>query len=112
MRRCVLALLFLVAACGDGGRDTTLTVLAASSLTEPFAAVAAAYEDEHPDTDVVTSFGSSARLVAQVEAGAPADVVLTADATTAARLPVTGVIDPATRAVLFSPFGPPIRTLP
>lgn len=30
----------------------------------------------------------------------------------AARLPVTGVIDAATRAVLFSPFGPPIQTQP
>ena len=61
-------------------------MLAASSLTEPFTAVAAAFEDEHPDVDVATSFGSSARLVAQVDAGAPADLILTADATTAARL--------------------------
>jgi putative peptidoglycan binding protein len=28
---------------------------------------------------------------------------------TAARLPVTGIVDQATRAVLFSPFGPPIQ---
>ena len=31
---------------------------------------------------------------------------------TAARLPVTGIIDAATRAVLFSPFGPPIQPQP
>lgn len=86
MRRLLLALVLLVpAACTRNG-ETTVTVLAASSLTESFTAVAAAFEDEHPDVDVATSFGSSARLVAQVEAGAPADVVLTADATTAARL--------------------------
>lgn len=85
MRRTVLALL-LLGSCTGGDRQTTVTVLAASSLTEPFTAVAAAFEDEHPDIDVATSFSSSARLVAQVEAGAPADLVLTADATTAGRL--------------------------
>ncbi|HEX9969983.1 MAG TPA: peptidoglycan-binding domain-containing protein [Acidimicrobiales bacterium] len=31
---------------------------------------------------------------------------------TAARLPVTGVIDAATRAILFTPFGPPIQPQP
>lgn len=75
--------LVLTAACsgsstGDAGRQR-ITVLAASSLTEPFTTLARQFEREHPGVDVVTSFGSSATLAEQVVAGAPADVVATAD---------------------------------
>lgn len=79
-----LAALALVAtACGGsagGGRDEQrLTVLAAASLTEPFTELAGRFEAEHPGLDVVTSFDSSATIATQVDAGAPADVVATAD---------------------------------
>jgi len=64
--------------CSDDGR-TRLTVLAASSLTDAFTALEAAYEGSHPDVDAVLSFDSSAILAQQVIAGAPADVLATAD---------------------------------
>lgn len=53
----------------------TVTVLAASSLTEPFAALATAYEQAHPDVTVRVSYGSSTTLAQQVTQGAPADIV-------------------------------------
>lgn len=67
---------------GESNGRTKLTVLAASSLTEPFEALADRFEQDHPDLRVATSFGSSATIAAQVAAGAPADVVATADTVT------------------------------
>lgn len=82
----VLAASALLAACGgsDGGPapETKLTVLAASSLTEPFTDLAERFERDHDGVRVATSFGSSATIAAQVVAGAPADVLATADPTT------------------------------
>lgn len=63
-----------------------MTVLAASSLTEAFEAVEEAYEDEHPDVDVVISFGGSSSLAAQIEQGVPADVFAAADRITMDRV--------------------------
>jgi molybdate transport system substrate-binding protein len=79
----LLTLAVTATACGGAGAGTgderQLTVLAAASLTEPFTALATAFEAEHAGVDVVTSFDSSATIATQVEAGAPADVVATAD---------------------------------
>lgn len=68
--------------CSDDGGKTRLTVLAASSLTDAFTDFEGRYEASHPDIDVVLSFDSSSILAAQVIAGAPADVLATADETT------------------------------
>lgn len=94
----VLALL-LTAACtgtafepGDPN-ERALTILAAASLTEPFNALAAELESGHEDTVVLTSFDSSATLATQVAAGAPADVVATADPRTMQVMVDAGVLD-------------------
>jgi molybdate transport system substrate-binding protein len=63
----------------SGSDNSTLTVLAASSLTEAFTTLEAQFESDHPDVDVVFSFDSSATLAEQVTQGAPADVIATAD---------------------------------
>jgi molybdate transport system substrate-binding protein len=86
-----VAVLLTTAACGTVDRggareDRTLTVLAAASLTEPFTELAAAFEAAHPHVDVVTGFDSSATIATQVDAGAPADVVATADPRTMAMM--------------------------
>lgn len=62
--------------------SATLTVLATSSLTESFNKIAEAYEQAHPDIDVVLSFGGSPALALQVQSGSPAQVLATADLAT------------------------------
>ncbi len=54
---------------------STVTVLAAASLTEPLTALARQYERSHNGVTVALSFGSSTTLAQQVAEGAPADVV-------------------------------------
>lgn len=68
--------------CSNEGDKTQLTVLAASSLTDAFGDLETTYEAEHPDIDVALSFDSSSVLAQQVIAGAPVDVLATADETT------------------------------
>lgn len=84
----LLALLVPVAACGKtsgatgGKQTTTLTVLAAASLTNAFSDLQTAYAKDHPGVRLRFSFAGSQELAAQVRSGAPADVVATADQTT------------------------------
>ncbi|WP_310961834.1 molybdate ABC transporter substrate-binding protein [Nocardioides terrisoli] len=80
-----VALLVVLTGCGAGGGaggDSTLTVLAAASLTEPFTAIAREFEKDHPGTRVVLSFGASDVLAQQSNQGAPADLLATASTTT------------------------------
>lgn len=80
----VLVVLVVLAACGTDPQPTRepLVVLAASSLTESFAKIETAFEEEHADVDVQLSFAASSALVQQLAAGAPADVLATADEAT------------------------------
>ncbi|HVF13728.1 MAG TPA: molybdate ABC transporter substrate-binding protein [Acidimicrobiales bacterium] len=82
------------AACGSDGRSAatsaqpsgSLTVFAAASLTEAFNDHAATLEASHPKLAIKFSFAGSGGLVTQVEQGAPADVIATADAASMKRL--------------------------
>ncbi len=84
----LLATVLAVAGCGTDtagnqarGRDEngTLTVLAAASLTETFTELKKQFESDHPGATVRLAFDSSATLAEQVNQGAPADVLATAD---------------------------------
>jgi molybdate transport system substrate-binding protein len=79
----VSALAVVGASCG--GDDERVVVFAASSLTDVLARVEAEFESEHPGVDVVVNTAGSSSLVAQLADGAPADVLITADAETMAR---------------------------
>src|SRR5215212_5015038 len=84
----VAALLPGLFACGGGeegqqeeeaSEGSTLTVLAASSLTDAFGELEATFEQQNPGTDVAMSFGGSTELLTQLEQRAPADVFASAD---------------------------------
>jgi molybdate transport system substrate-binding protein len=60
----------------------TVTVLAAASLTEAFEELGAELTERHPGLDIVYSFGPSSSLAQQAVAGAPADILVTADTAT------------------------------
>jgi molybdate transport system substrate-binding protein len=86
-----LAALLPLSACGsdddgpatDGGAGaTTITVLAAASLTETFTALADEFESTHDGVEVDLAFDSSATLAQQAVDGAPGDVLATADEAT------------------------------
>lgn len=78
-----VGLVLLATACtAQAQQGRTVTVFAAASLRSAFTAEAAAFERSHPGTQVVLSFAGSQSLVAQVQQGAPADVLATADQTT------------------------------
>lgn len=86
-RACVAAAVLAIAAgtagCGgSSGGDTTLTVFAAASLTEPFTDLGKEFEAAHPGVHVQFSFAASSDLAAQVAQGAPADVLATASTST------------------------------
>jgi molybdate transport system substrate-binding protein len=57
----------------------SITVLAASSLTDAFNQMGTQFKAAHPGVNVTFSFGGSATLAQQVNAGAPGDVLATAD---------------------------------
>lgn len=96
-------------------RDTligTLTIFAAASLTETFDALAADFEVEHPDVDVVLNYGGSSALATQIIEGAPADVFAAAnEATMASVVDAEGAADPTVFATnvleLVVPAGNP-----
>ena len=74
----------LLSGCGGGGDNTTITVLAASSLTGAFTELGQDFEDQHSGVTVKFAFDSSATLAQQATGGAPADVLATADTETMA----------------------------
>lgn len=72
--------LAVTAGCSDqADRSEPITVFAASSLTDSFRALEAAYEAAHPGDDVRLSFAGSQVLRLQIAQGAPTDVFASAN---------------------------------
>jgi molybdate transport system substrate-binding protein len=93
--------LFLLLATAPDARaaDSSVAVLAASSLTESLQAVGTAWTAKgHPE--IAFSFDSSSRLAKQIEAGSPTDVFFSADVEWMDELARKGWIDESTRADL------------
>lgn len=86
----VLLLSVVLPACDDAasappasvGTDPSgdLLVFAAASLTDAFEELAAGFEDDHDDVEVILNVAGSQTLASQLLAGAPADVFAAADA--------------------------------
>ena len=75
----VIALLFLLVPRPVHAQDTTLTVLAAASLTNAFEEIGSAFEAANPGVNVEFQFGASSDLAAQLAEGAPADIFASAN---------------------------------
>ncbi|MFA7297435.1 MAG: molybdate ABC transporter substrate-binding protein [Dehalococcoidia bacterium] len=87
----LLAAATLAAACGGASTPAPassataqalsgkVTVFAASSLTESFKAIGAAFQKANPGVTVEYNFAASSALATQIDQGAPADVFASAD---------------------------------
>ena len=69
----------LLLALATAGGSETLTVAAASNLKPVLDAAERAFEAGRPGADVAVTYGGSGALVAQIRAGAPFDLFLSAD---------------------------------
>ena len=94
----------LLAACGSTSPGTaaatlspklsgSLTVFAAASLTEAFTDDKSRLTTANPGLSVTYSFAGSQQLVAQIQSGAPADVVATADETNMQKLAAANLVE-------------------
>lgn len=100
--------------CSDG-EEARLVVSAASSLTDAFTEIAAAFEEAHEDVAVDLNFGGSSALAVQIVEGAPADVFASAneaqmDVVVDAGLATSPARFAANRLVVAVPAGSAIET--
>ena len=90
-----------------------ITVFAAASLKEVFTELGKEFRSSHPGAVVTFSFAGSQTLVAQIQQGAPADLLATADAASATAV-ATKLVGPPTilarnqLAIVVAP-GNPLR---
>ena len=107
-----LAVVLATGACG-APRDEELNVYAAASLRDAFTEIAREFEESRSSARVVLNFAGSQVLRAQIERGAPADVVATADEVHARQLEAAGLLAASPRSfaenalVLAVPDGNP-----
>ncbi|MEX2205634.1 MAG: molybdate ABC transporter substrate-binding protein [Myxococcota bacterium] len=97
MRRAARSLAALLAGLGlslsaqaAAAAPKPVLVFAAASLAEAFTALCDAFASAHAPASVEHSFAGSPALVAQIESGAPAEVIVTADTESMARLEAAG----------------------
>ena len=99
-----LSLLMATAACGSDNKASpatpkttgSLTVFAAASLTESFNDLQTSLKTSNPDLSLRYSFAGSGALVTQIQQGAPADVVATADTASMKSLTDAGLVEAPT----------------
>lgn len=73
----------------------SLTVYAATSLTDAFEALEAAFVEAHPEVEISLNFANSATLAAQILAGAGADVFASANELQMEKVIADGGVDEA-----------------
>ena len=89
-------LLLALAVLGSGARADALQVAVAANFSAAAKQIAAAFEHD-TGHEVKLSFGATGTFYAQIEAGAPFDVLLAADQATPAKLAREGKALAATR---------------
>lgn len=98
-RRSLFAAAVLLLAAAVPAAAADLTVFAAASMKNALDAVAARYEADSGNK-LVLSYAASGPLAKQIEAGAPADLFVTADQKWMDYVEKAGAIDPATRTLI------------
>src|SRR5699024_1807356 len=95
-----LALVLVTTACsagettaGEHAPEGELVVFAAASLLDVFEELAEEFEAEHPGVEVTFNFAGSSELAVQINSGAPADVLATANTHTMAQVVEEGGLD-------------------
>jgi len=100
----LLAALLVFASCGGGSPQSstsdstappsgTITVFAASSLTDAFGRVGDQLTSRYPGAHISFNFGSSSTLATQIVNGAPADVFASADDVNMRKVTAAGLVD-------------------
>lgn len=80
----------------------TITVSAASSLSASFVEIAKAFRKLNPNIKIRFNFGSSSSLVAQIQSGAPSDVIASADLSNIVALIKSGQVASASYPKIFA----------
>ena len=76
----LIVLLFLaVGVRAQDGVTGSLTIYAATSLTDVFEEIKDSFEAAYPEVEILLNFSSSSTLAAQIIAGAPADIFASAN---------------------------------
>lgn len=91
----------MCAACGQGAPAAatpsalggSITVFAAASLTDSFKALSTSFRAAHPGVTMQVNFGGTPTLVRQIEQGAQADVLASADTANMDKLKGDGFTD-------------------
>jgi molybdate transport system substrate-binding protein len=96
-RALVVVAASLAWACGE---PPEVLVGAAASLSEPMEAAAATYRADRPDARVRLVVGASNVLAEQMRAGAPIDLLVSADPRVVDRLAVDALVEPERRVRL------------
>ncbi|EEE43039.2 molybdate ABC transporter substrate-binding protein [Roseibium alexandrii] len=97
----ILAAVFVLAQTVVAAAERPLTVFAASSMSEAMGAIGAAFEAEG-GVAVTFSFAGTGTLARQIEAGAPADVFVSADTLWMDYLKDRGAVLPESETVIAS----------
>jgi molybdate transport system substrate-binding protein len=99
-----------------GAKQTSITVAAAASLTDPLNDIIAAYKTAAPDVTVTATYGGSGTLQTQIEQGAPIDIFFSAASKQMDALDKEGLLVTSTRVdllqneiVLIVPAGQPVK---
>ena len=106
---------FPARAVAEKGRDATLQVFAAASLSDAFAEIGKRLEQRRPGTSIRFNFAGTQQLAAQIEQGAAADVIAAADERWMSHVRERGLLagEPATfarnRLVVIVPKSNPAR---
>jgi molybdate transport system substrate-binding protein len=78
-RLLMLVALLLAFSTGIQAQSQSLSIFAASSLSDAFEAIATEFQAQNPDVEILFNFASSADLATQLAEGAPADVFASAN---------------------------------